>query len=179
MPAPFIPLQEPDKPVRITITLPTNAYFMSGVRDFTLSFIKNVTAFDEKWAYRFQSVVDELCNNAIEFGSAPGQDIKLTLVYYPKENMEIIVEDTGTGKSKITAEELAAKVEEQRKPGYVNTGIRGRGLSKIVAEWTDELHFENKDGGGIRAIGRKKLGQQQAQTPGVAFEAKPGTLVLQ
>ncbi|MBI4975562.1 hypothetical protein HZC20_02690, partial [Candidatus Peregrinibacteria bacterium] len=56
---------------KISITLPTNAYFMSGIRDFTLNMIKNTTNFDEKWAFRFQSVVDELCNNAIEYGSAP------------------------------------------------------------------------------------------------------------
>ena len=65
------------KPTKITITLPTNAYFMSGIRDFTLAMIKNTTQFEEKWAYRFQSVVDELCNNAIEYGSAPGENIKI------------------------------------------------------------------------------------------------------
>jgi hypothetical protein len=36
-------------------------------------------------------------------------------------------------------------------------GIRGRGLSKIVAEWTDELEFTDLPGGGIRVRIRKFL----------------------
>ena len=35
------------KPVEIKIELPTNSYFMSGIRDFTLSLIENMTDFFE------------------------------------------------------------------------------------------------------------------------------------
>ncbi len=146
-----------EKPIKITITLPTNAYFISGIRDFTLGLIKNMTEFSEQWAFRFQSVVDELCNNAIEYGSREGEDIKLIFINHQKESIEIIVEDTGTGKNKITAEELQAIVNERRNPNYVHKGIRGRGLAKIVAEWTDELKFEDIEGGGIRVKIKKYL----------------------
>lgn len=142
---------------RITITLPTNAYFMSGVRDFTLNMIKNTTNFPEKWAFRFQSVVDELCNNAIEYGSAPGSDIRITFSYKSDDFLEIVVEDTGTGQNKIKAEELQKIFEERRKPGYVFTGIRGRGLIKIVGEWTDEIIFQDRPEGGIAVKIKKYL----------------------
>ena len=49
-----------EEPIKITITLPTNAYFLSGIRDFTLAMTKNMTGFSDQWAFRFQSVVDEL-----------------------------------------------------------------------------------------------------------------------
>jgi hypothetical protein len=39
------------KPVEIKIELPTNSYFMSGIRDFTLSLIENMTDFLSQWAY--------------------------------------------------------------------------------------------------------------------------------
>ena len=126
-----------NKNTKITITLPTNAYFMSGIRDFTLNMIKNTTNFPEKWAFRFQSVVDELCNNAIEYGSAPGSEIRINFIHQKDEYIEIQVEDTGTGKNKITAEQLKKLLEERGAPGYEFTGIRGRGLVKIVGEWTD------------------------------------------
>ena len=51
-----------ESPVKISIILPTNAYFMSGIRDFTMTVVENMTGFSEKWAFRFQSVVDELTN---------------------------------------------------------------------------------------------------------------------
>ncbi len=149
------------EPIKISITLPTNAYFLSGIRDFTLSMIKNMTHFSDQWAYRFQSVVDELCNNAIEHGSAPKQDIKITFINHPDESVEIIVEDTGTGKKKMNASELQKIIEERTKPDYPFKEIRGRGLAKIVAAWTDELNFSDLPNGGIQVRIKKHLSTTQ------------------
>lgn len=148
-------------PVRITITFPTNAYFMSGIRDFTLTMIKNMTQFSEQWAYRFQTVVDELCNNAIEYGSAPLKEVRIIFLYQEGEALEIIVEDTGTGKSKLKAGDLQKLVEERRKPNYPMIELRGRGLAKIVVEWSDELHFEDCEWGGIRVRVKKFLSKDK------------------
>lgn len=148
---------EKKEPVKITITLPTNAYFMSGIRDFTLSMIRNMTNFSEQWAYRFQSVVDELCSNAIEHGSGPKQEIKVIFINNPDSSIEIIVEDTGTGSKIIKAAELEKLVAERSKPGYSFKELRGRGLSKIVAAWTDELTFTDLEPSGIRVHIKKYL----------------------
>lgn len=149
-------LEMPEK-TKITITLPTNAYFMSGIRDFTLTLIKNTTNFPEKWAFRFQSVVDELCNNAIEYGSSAGSEIRITFIYVKDDYLEILVEDTGTGKNKINAKGLEKLFQERREPSYAFTGIRGRGLVKIVGEWTDEIHFTDRPEGGIAVTVKKYL----------------------
>lgn len=146
----------PEK-TKITITLPTNAYFMSGIRDFTLTVIKNTTNFPEQWAFRFQSVVDELCNNAIEYGSAKGSDIRIAFILAKDEYLEITVDDTGTGKNKLNAEQLEKIFQERREPGYVFNSIRGRGLVKIVGEWTDEIHFKDRPEGGISVSVKKYL----------------------
>jgi anti-sigma regulatory factor (Ser/Thr protein kinase) len=146
-----------NKNTKVTITLPTNAYFMSGVRDFTLNIIKNTTKFEEKWAFRFQSVVDELCNNAIEYGSAPGSDIRITFDLVTDESISIMIEDTGTGKRPIKAKDLEALIAERKEPGYVFSGIRGRGLVKIVSEWTDKLLIEDRPGGGLKIAVTKYL----------------------
>jgi anti-sigma regulatory factor (Ser/Thr protein kinase) len=139
-----------EKPIKITITLPTHAYFMSGIRDFTLSFIRNTTDFSEQWAFRFQSVVDELCNNAIEHGSKPGEEIKLTFVSYAEEKIEIIVEDTGTGDAALKAVEMEKIINQRTAPGFEFNDIRGRGLAKIVKEWTDEINFSDRPEGGLK-----------------------------
>ena len=166
------------KPIQITITLPTNAYFISGIRDFTLGLIRNMTEFSEQWAFRFQSVVDELCNNAIEHGSAPGQEIRITFINYPHDSIEITVEDSGTGKVKLSAKELTAILNERRNPNYQNIGIRGRGLSKIVAEWTDELEFTDLQNGGIKVRIRKYLQDPKLKEMSQFLES-PTHLVLQ
>ena len=156
------------EPVRIQITLPTNAYFMSGVRDFTISIIRNMTNLPDQWAFRMQAVVDEVCNNAIEHGSGPKNEIKVIFQSNPGDSLEIAVEDSGTGKNIMHAVDLQKLVAERSKPGYPFTEIRGRGLSKIVAAWTDELEFSDLPGGGIRTRIKKYLKTPAAATaPGM------------
>lgn len=145
------------EPIKISITLPTHAYFMSGIRDFTLSLIRNTSEFSEQWAYRFQSVVDELCNNAIEHGSKPGEEITITFINHPKESIEIIVEDSGTGEHPMKAAEIEKIVNERSKEDAILHEIRGRGLPKIVKEWTDELTFTDRPEGGIMVKVKKYL----------------------
>jgi len=139
-----------DGSVKISIILPTNAYFMSGVRDFTKTIVMNMTGFSEQWAYRFQSVVDELTNNAIEFGSAPGQYITVTFLSQRGKSIEVFVEDTGTGVSHKTAAEMTAMISERRQADPAKMmGIRGRGLAQIVSHWTDRLEFKDNPMGGL------------------------------
>ncbi len=167
-------MEELPEKTKITITIPTSAYFMSGIRDFTLNVIKNTTNFPEQWAFRFQSVVDELCNNAIEYGSAKNSDIRITFILTRDEFLEIIVEDTGTGEKKITAKDLEKIFRERKEAGYVFSGIRGRGLVKIVGEWTDEISFKDREGGGIAVTVKKYLkNTRQAQEL-----PKPNKLIL-
>lgn len=166
------------EPVKITITLPTNAYFMSGIRDFTLAMIRNMTHFSDQWAYRFQSVVDELCNNSIEHGSGPQQEIKVTFITYPNESVEIIVEDSGTGKTKMKAADLQKLVAERIRPGYPFTELRGRGLAKIVAAWTDELEFTDLSTGGLKVRIKKYLKNLEAPAAMPGMVADPTHVVL-
>ena len=136
--------------IKISVIIPTNAYFMSGIRDFTKNVVKNMTGFSEQWAFRFQSVVDELANNAIEYGSKPGEEIQITFVSKKDKSIEIFVDDTGTAPNKKTASQMAEMLEERKKLDPTKlTSIRGRGLSQIVSNWTDVLEFKDNDKGGL------------------------------
>jgi len=141
-----------ETPLKITVILPTNAYFMAGIRDFTMTVTQNMTGFSQQWAFRFQSVVDELTNNAIEFGSAVGQNITITFVSVKNKYIEVFVEDTGTGAKKMTAADMMQYIETHKNinPTTITT-IRGRGLSQIVANWADKVEFYDNDKGGLTA----------------------------
>lgn len=167
-----------DAPITITITFPTNAYFMSGIRDFTFSMIKNMTQFSEQWAYRFQSIVDELCNNAIEHGSAPMRDVSVIFTYTPEESLEIFVSDSGSGPSKMKAADIEKYIAERRNPSYTSTDLRGRGLSRIVTEWTDELHFKDLEGGGLQVRAKKNLDRQESVPDAFENEHNPTRIML-
>lgn len=155
-----LPLDE--RPTEIRIAIPTQAYFLSGIRDFVVNLTKNLTGFSSQWAFRFQAVVDELCNNAIEHGSKPGEFIKISLISTKNKSLEVIVEDTGTGKEKMTAQQITALLQERKQMMTAQyLGFRGRGLPKIVGEWTDELVFEDLPGGGLRVKVKKYLRKEE------------------
>jgi anti-sigma regulatory factor (Ser/Thr protein kinase) len=172
-----LPLDE--RPTEIHIQIPTQAYFLSGIRDFVVNLTKNLTGFSTQWAFRFQAVIDELCNNAIEHGSAAGEFIKITMISDKKKSLEIWVEDTGTGKEKMTAEQLTALYQERRQVMTAQyLGFRGRGLPKIVGEWTDEMIFEDLPTGGIRVKVKKYL-RKEEDTVLSSGQKDPTHLVLQ
>jgi len=141
---------------RIMVVIASSLYFQSGIRDFTLDMARNLTGLNDQWAHRFQTIVDEMCNNAIEHGSKPGDEIALTFHLKPGEYLEVVVEDQGTGEKKLTASELAALVEAKKHTSPVDIhSLRGRGLARIVSRWTDELEFTDRKPSGIRARARK------------------------
>lgn len=151
-----------DEPIVVEIALPTQAYFISGIRDFTLNMTKNLTGFSEKWAFRFQAIVDELCNNAIEHGSQAGQMIKIKFTSTKNVSLEVEVQDTGTAKEKMTAAQLTELLKERKQMMTAQyLGFRGRGLPKIVAEWTDDVIFEDVAGGGMRVRIKKYLRKEE------------------
>lgn len=155
-----LPLDE--RPTEITIVIPTQAYFMSGIRDFVVNLTKNLTGFSNQWAFRFQAVVDELCNNAIEHGSAAGERIQITMISTKNKSLEVWVQDTGTGKEKINAQQITALYQERRQVMTAQyLGFRGRGLPKIIGEWTDEIVFEDVPTGGLKVKVKKYLRKEE------------------
>lgn len=170
-----VPIDE--RPTEILIQIPTQAYFMSGIRDFVVNLTKNMTGFSSQWAFRFQAVVDELCNNAIEHGSRPGEFIKITLISTKGKSLEVIIEDTGTGREKMTAAQLTALYQERRQmmtQQYL--GFRGRGLPKIVGEWTDEMVFEDIPTGGLRVKVKKYLRKEEDKV--LSTQKNPSQLLV-
>lgn len=143
---------------RIAITMSSELYFQSGVRDFTLEMVRNLTGLADQWAFRFQTMVDELCNNAIEHGSPVGEEIALSFYTKPSQWLEIIVEDKGNGVKTSDAAALATLINARKDLSDSEIhGLRGRGLARIVARWTDELEFKNRLEGGMLVRARKYI----------------------
>ena len=140
---------------RIVIIIPSSFVFQPAIRDFTLAMGCSLTGCNAQWACRFQMIVDELCNNAIEHGSALGEDIALS--FYSKSDawFEVVVEDNGNGAHPAKAAELTTLMQTKKAQAQsVVRGLRGRGLAHIVAKWTDELEFTDRTGGGMMVRAR-------------------------
>jgi len=149
---------------KIVIVISSSLYFQSGIRDFTMNIVKKLTPLSEKWAFRFQTIVDELCTNAVEYGSSTDDDIGVSFVLKKGEYLDVIVDDQGHGAKPMTASELLAYVEAKKQEQHMKMGLRGRGLSKIVSNWADELDFADRSNGGIQARARVYFSQENQTT---------------
>ncbi|MBT4936747.1 ATP-binding protein [Candidatus Peregrinibacteria bacterium] len=160
-----LPHSQNPETTKITITIPTHAYFISGIRDFTMSLVKNMTGFSEKWAYRFQAVIDELCNNGIEHGSQKGEDIIISFIT-SQDTLTLAVEDNGTSPTAKNANQmkelLKQKLDEQAQNTMGAFSIRGRGLSQIVYSWSDSLEFFDRIQGGLKVQITKNIKNEGA-----------------
>ncbi len=116
---------------------------------------------DSKWKTRIVLIVDELNNNAIEYGSAEN-DQNILEVYIAKIptgfELKISVQDAGTGKNSKTAKEMSDLRDTKLKQWFAwHNSIRGRGLFMIISNLVDELNFYDNDPLGLTVEVRKKL----------------------
>lgn len=100
--------------------------------------------FSKKDAYRIETIVDEICNNAVQYGSlTAGSEVVLKCIL-TDEGIDIIVTDKG-GKSYDIAKlkENYLRALEMKERLY---STRGKGL-RIVRMLSDEIDVNvNQDG---------------------------------
>jgi anti-sigma regulatory factor (Ser/Thr protein kinase) len=112
--------------------------------------------FNDKEVYEIETVIDEICNNAIEHGSK-GQDKTVTLeCKFDKRYIEIVVQDSGAPQfdvEEVLKEGQKLMEEEAAKP-ILDTIRRKRGLV-IVKNFVDKMDIESKSDGTVVNIVKK------------------------
>jgi anti-sigma regulatory factor (Ser/Thr protein kinase) len=164
---------------KIKITIPTNVYFLVGIRDFTLDTMQNIAGLDSKWAHRFQTIVDELTNNAIEHGSKIGEMIEIEFQIQKNDFITITVSDSGTGSEKITARELQEKIITLKNySGKPRLDLRNRGF-QIITSWVDKILFTQNERGGVSVAIQKSYSNIQELTEPIFRNSAKNVLVLE
>ncbi len=115
-----------------------------------------------KWRTRIVLIVDELNNNAIEYGSAFWDMNLFEFLLQKKEsweiNIKIAVTDRGTGpKSKNAQQMEELRIQHTSKDFREHHSIRWRGLFLIISKLVDSLKFENIRGKWLCVIVTKHL----------------------
>jgi len=113
--------------------------------------------FSEKKSERLRSVVDEICNNAIEHGSVPTSEVILQ-VHTDDKAIRITCQDQGHG-NKLKAEEINKLIEGEGD----STSVRGRGMSMIVKSFVDELDIKDQKDGGVEVVAIVHKGEEDTK----------------
>ena len=100
--------------------------------------------FSKKDAYRIETIVDELCNNAIEHGSMDVKSKTTLKCSFDKHKLDLTIIDSGN--PHFDASHVERLSEKVRLDTSVSSATRGRGLP-IVSMLADKVTFSVQDGG--------------------------------
>lgn len=143
-------------PRALRFSFSRESYSQARIRELIANAASNVAGFTERQRDRICSVIDELCQNAFEHGSMPGAEIGVEIIFRDDE-IEILVEDRGKDGALPAAEVEELFNKRRQEDPTASTSKRGRGLPRIVANWTDSVFFEDRDGGGLQVRVIKKF----------------------
>jgi len=174
------PIAKNSKPIKIKIVIPTNVYFLSGLRNFTFEITQNIAGFDRQWAYRLQTIVDELTNNAIRYGNSnESEEIEIDFLMEQQKTISVTVSDNGSKNSKVTPEELSKiAAEAKQRINRPSLSLSGRGF-QIVGNWSDELIFARNEHGGISVTATKDYAKSKEELKIIKSESEKNVLVLE
>ena len=130
--------------VHYKIIFPADYKNIPPLRDLVFH-AATLQGFDHQRAEHLRSVVDELCNNAIEYGSQPTSEITLE-VHADEKKIKIACQDQGHG-NKLKADDIKKLIEQE----IPKTAARGRGIPMIIKGFMNDFTLEDRPGGGITA----------------------------
>jgi anti-anti-sigma factor len=132
-----------------------------------------MSRFCKEWCNRLKLVADELFMNAVKYGSTKDKSVVYITFLYDEDEIQLTIEDDGTGADPISAEKLQEIIHKNEKNMDVSR-TSGRGLSMITKLWTDDMALTKSEHGGISVSVRKK-----AETASAAENVQPSGLVGQ
>jgi anti-sigma regulatory factor (Ser/Thr protein kinase) len=143
---------------KITLTIPAQLGFVPGIRT-ALGRISYNFGFSDKDVYEIETVIDEICSNAVLHGSK-GKDEHITIeCSFDTQVVEITVKDSGS--SDFDADyvlENSKKLMREDTERKINALIeQGGGLGLIIVQkYVDKVEFTTRpDGTEVRLV---KLG---------------------
>ena len=135
----------------IKLKIPSAVFYIEPIRVFIGNLAQNL-GFSRKRVADIQLVIDEICSNAIHYGSVDATvGIKLR-IRIDTHSLEILVRDTGSPhtaeKSWLTHERLS-EIEASRSP--ISESGHGIFIAKSLAD-THEMHPNSAGGTDVRVV---------------------------
>lgn len=151
-------------PYRVNLSFPGHLDYIFPVRKF-IAEILLVSNYSQKFAYRSEVIVDEVCSNAVAYGCrSANARIDLSCLIYP-DRMEIQVKDQGGNPKDL--ERLRMAVESEKKPILEDFDLMrsasknnlGLEIVRLLSEEID-LHIDRNNVTTIRVIRKRNLADE-------------------
>jgi anti-sigma regulatory factor (Ser/Thr protein kinase) len=142
-------------PYKITVKLPSDLEIIPSVRKYVSETLV-ACGFSTKFAFRSEIIIDEICNNAISYGSSSDADNEIELCCEIHEDrMEMLVKDSGG--SQVHTDRLKDAVSRNRLGlpiEYENSRL-GLEIVKLLSE-TIEFNVDENNITSVHTIRRRE-----------------------
>jgi len=112
--------------------------------------VAHLSWLDDKWSRRVVLIIDELNNNAIEYGSASWDINKMKFLFTQEEKISLKIEVEDSGKWEKSKDAAYMESLQKKRLGQWfsdHKSIRWRGLFMIIINLVDKLYFRDSDSG--------------------------------
>jgi anti-sigma regulatory factor (Ser/Thr protein kinase) len=100
------------KPCTVTIKFPGDLEYIPAVRKF-VSELLQVNRFDSKSTFRSEIIIDEICNNAVNYGCRSADPrVEVTCMLYA-DRIEFLVKDSGGSPENLNRLRSAGMADER------------------------------------------------------------------
>lgn len=118
----------------VSVSFPAMLEFIPTLREFVADALRGFN-FSDKFSYRSEIIIDELCGNAIRFGSSSSKSRVVVRVEIYDDYVSLVVKDEGGSDHNIQnlrkkVVESSAKVDKMKKSGK-SLGLE---IVKMLAE---------------------------------------------
>lgn len=148
-------------PYKITVKLPSDLEVIPSIRKFVSETLV-ACGFSTKFAFRSEIIIDEICNNAISYGSNGDTEKEIELCCEIHEDrMEMLVKDRGN--SQLHTDRLREAVNRNRLglPIEYEDSRLGLEIVKLLSE-TIEFNVDENNVTSIHAVRRREEEISQA-----------------
>ncbi len=148
------------KPYTFNISFPGNLEYVSPIRKF-ISEVLVRKNFTQKFAYRSEVIIDEICSNAVNYGckSANAKIEFLCSIY--EDKVDILVRDEGGKKKDVETLRLAVNGGKEKKVNSIepiestNQKCLGLEIVKMLSERID-LEIDDNNVTTIRVVRKRQ-----------------------
>ncbi len=129
-------------PYKIAVHFPGNLEYIPSIRKLVYDILQ-VAGFSNKFAFRSEIIVDEICNNAVRFGCDKSSDIELGFEI-DDDRIEFTIRDGGGNPLHIKRLKKALQQQKKEKKSSNEDLQSGLGLN-LVKMLSQEVDFSIDD----------------------------------
>ena len=138
-------------PYNVAIKFPGDLEYIPSVRKFVSEMLK-VSSFSEKFAYRSEIIVDEICNNAVNYGCKTDDAYVELHCEIFEDKIEFVIKDQG-GKSEHL-KRLQSTINESGKEKDSHNGL-GLEIVRMLSESVN-VSVENDKLTSVRVVRKRE-----------------------